>query len=368
MTSKINTGVDSKDIRKIIHVDMDAYYAAIEQRDNPQYRNKPIVVGSSSRRGVVATASYEARKYGIHSAMPSAVAKQKCSNLIFVQPRFDVYEKVSQKIREIFCEYTNQVEPLSLDEAYLNVTQNKKDMDSATYIAQEIRNKIKQKTGLTASAGVSINKFVAKVASDQDKPNGLTVITPDQVETFIKSLPIQKFYGIGDVTAKKMKKLGIYTGEDLKQYDLSELLKLFGKNGLYYYQIAHGKDPRKVKTSSIRKSIGTERTFDRDIKDENLLLDKLNTINHKLWKKLNKKNIKGRTVTLKVRFHDFDTRTRSKTISRYIRQEQETYQLAKNLLLDSNLPDKSIRLLGITLSNLNTSSENQRGVQLCLDF
>ena len=358
----------NENCRKIIHVDMDAYYAAIEQRDNPQYRNKPIAVGSSSNRGVVATANYEARKYGIHSAMPSVVASRKCPPLIFVKPRFDVYKKTSQKLRSIFLEYTDLVEPLSLDEAYLDVTQNKKNMVSATRIAQEIKKKIKSTTNLTASAGVSINKFVAKIASDRDKPDGLTVITPDQVCDFIKALEIGDFYGVGKVTEAKMKEAGINTGADLLKRSLPELIKLFGKNGIYYYNIARGIDEREVKPTRIRKSIGAERTFPKDLSKKSELIARLQKINDILWERMQKSEVTGKTVTLKVKYHDFVNRSRSKTINRYLDNKEDIFSLARDLLIYSDLPDRPIRLLGISVSNLNTSSGNQEAAQIALDF
>ncbi|MCF7885453.1 MAG: DNA polymerase IV [Candidatus Marinimicrobia bacterium] len=358
----------STNYKKIIHVDMDAYYAAIEQRDNPEYRNKPIAVGSSSRRGVVSTASYEARKYGIHSAMPSVTASRKCRQLIFVKPRFDVYKQVSQQIRSIFFSYTDLVEPLSLDEAYLDVTNNKKNMISATHIAQEIRDKIRSQTGLTASAGVSINKFVAKVASDRDKPDGLTVIPPEKVCSFIESLDISDFYGVGKVTEKKMKNIGINNGADLLEKSLPELIKLFGKAGIFYYNIARGIDEREVKATRIRKSIGAERTFKQDISQKSDLIERLQNINNILWGRMQKAEVTGKTITLKVKYHDFVNRSRSHTIKQYITEKNEIFKIARNLLIYSDLPERPIRLLGISVSNLNTASEHQRDAQICLDF
>lgn len=359
----------SSDIqRKIIHVDMDAYYAAIEQRDHPEYIGKPIAVGGTSNRGVVSTASYEARKFGIHSAMASVIARKRCPHLIFVKPRFDVYKQVSQKIREIFFEYTDLVEPLSLDEAYLDVTENKKNMRSATFIAREIKEKIKSATKLTASAGVSINKFVAKVASDIDKPDGLTVIPPEQVQGFISQLEIGDFYGVGKVTEAKMKKAGIHKGSDLRRKELHELIQLFGKNGIYYYNIARGIDEREVKPTRIRKSIGAERTFKRDLSKKSELIERLQKINNILWERMKKAEVTGKTITLKVKYHDFVNRSRSKTINRYIQEKDEVFATARELLIYSDLPDRPIRLLGISISNLNTASENHRDAQICLDF
>ncbi|MCK5700612.1 MAG: DNA polymerase IV, partial [Cyclobacteriaceae bacterium] len=252
-------------MRKIIHIDMDAFFASIEQRDNPDLLGKPVAVGGAGKRGVVAAASYEARKFGVFSAMPASIALRKCPELIFTKPRFDVYKEVSNQIRQIFLEYTDLVEPLSLDEAYLDVTENKKGLGSATIIAREIKSKINSTTHLIASAGVSINKFLAKVASDQDKPDGLYVIKPNQAESFVDGLAIEKFFGIGKVTAKKMHELGINTGADLKQISIEELVRRFGKVGRYYFDIARAIDKRLVNPNRIRKSLGAERTFEDDL-------------------------------------------------------------------------------------------------------
>ncbi len=355
-------------IRKIIHVDMDAFFASVEQRDFPQYRNKPVAVGSPQKRGVVAAASYEARKYGVYSAMPSTRALFKCPDLIFAKPRFHVYKEVSTQINKIFREYTDLVEPLSLDEAYLDVTLNKKNMISATHIAQEIKEKIKSYTRLTASAGISVNKFLAKIASDMDKPDGLYVITPNKVHAFIQTLPIEKFFGVGKVTAKKMKGLGISTGADLLKKDIKELLDHFGKNGLYYYNIVRGNDNRPVQPSRVRKSIGAENTFQEDIVDESRLILYTEKIADEVWKRMSKSDTTGKTITLKVKYHDFLLNTHSTTLSQNLESIEELKIISKKLLAIRKFPDKAIRLLGISISNLNNGSTETGGVQLTLKF
>ncbi|MEP0959983.1 DNA polymerase IV [Leptolyngbya sp. FACHB-1515] len=289
-------------VRKIIHVDMDAFYASVEQRDQPRYRGKPLVVGGSpSKRGAVAAASYESRQYGIHSAMPSRTAYQKCPSLIFVPPRFEVYRSISQQIRSIFLDYTDLVEPLSLDEAYLDVTENKLGLPSATWIAQEIKQRIFEETQLTASVGVSINKFLAKIASGMNKPNGLFVITPDQAATFIEQLPIARFYGVGQVTAAKMHKLGIHTGADLKQWNEVDLVKQFGKVGSFYYRIARAQDDRPVQPHRLRKSIGAENSFDPDLSDRARILTELEALAQTLMQRVDQQQTWGRTLTFKVK-------------------------------------------------------------------
>ena len=300
-------------MRKIIHIDMDAFYASVEQRDFPELRDKAVAVGGSRERGVVMTASYQARKFGVRSAMPSAIAYRKCPQLIFVKPRFQVYQQVSKKIREIFFRYTDLVEPLSLDEAYLDVTENKTSINSASKIAREIKKHILDETKLTASAGVSVNKFLAKVASDYNKPDGLSVILPNQVHAFIESLEINRFHGIGKVTAGKMNEMGIHTGGDLKHYSKRQLAKIFGKNGKYYYQIAHGIDDRPVNPNRIRKSISSENTFTQDIEDDQTVKSELIDISQKVMDWMVKNETYGRTATLKVKFSDFNQITRSKT-------------------------------------------------------
>jgi len=354
-------------MRKIIHIDMDAFFASIEQRDYPELKGKPVAVGGSGKRGVVAAASYEAREYGVHSAMPSAIALRKCPKLIFVKHRFDVYRMVSRQIRDIFLEYTDFVEPLSLDEAYLDVTENKKGLRSATIIAKELKNKIKEATQLTASAGVSINKFLAKVASDQDKPDGLFVITPEKAEDFVEKLPIEKFFGIGKVTAQKMHELGIKNGYDLKQLSLEELVNRFGKVGRYYYNIARAIDLREVNPKRIRKSIGAERTFESDLLEENEILEQTDRMLEILMERIIKAKVKGKTITLKLKFKDFEMLTRSHSLQHYTSDKNEIQMIASDLIKKELPAKKGIRLLGLTLSNLNTEIDNSSR-QLTLEF
>jgi DNA polymerase-4 len=354
--------------RKIIHIDMDAFYASVEQRDNPELRGKPLAVGGSAARGVVAAASYEARKFGVHSAMPSVTAKRKCPELIFVKPRFDVYKQVSQQIRDIFAEYTPMIEPLSLDEAYLDVTENLKGMQIATEIAEEIRAKIKTVTDLTASAGISYNKFLAKMASDQRKPNGQFVITPKNGPIFVEALPVKKFHGVGPATAEKMHRLGIETGADLKTKDVAFLTEHFGKSGPYFYGIARGIDNREVKPDRVRKSIGAEDTFAEDIHTIEPARAFLQPLIDKVWTYSVANGIRAKTVTLKVKYADFNQITRSKTISAPVADVRELANLV-NVLLDPVFPtDKGIRLLGLTLSSLERSSgELEPQLLLALD-
>ncbi len=351
--------------RKIIHIDMDAFFASVEQRDNPDLRGKPVAVGGSRIRGVVAAASYEARRYGVRSAMSSRIAYQKCPNIIFVKHRFDVYKRVSSEIRDIFREYTDLVEPLSLDEAFLDVTENKFGESSAIKIASEIKAKIKAKTQLTASAGVSVNKFLAKVASDLRKPDGLAVILPEQVLPFLEELEINKFFGVGKATAEKMKNFGIQNGKDLKQYTRLELAQRFGKFGSYLYDVVRGKDKRQVKPNRIRKSISSETTYNEDlesIKEVKAALSKLIT---KLVNSCQKYNIKGKTVNLKYRFSDFTTFTRSRTLGGYFNEESIITDLSNEILTELENDMQPIRLLGIGLSSLNTE---RRDNQLEFDF
>jgi DNA polymerase-4 len=351
-------------IRKIIHIDMDAFFASVEQRDNPAYRGKPIAVGGSSHRGVVAAASYEARKYGVHSAMPSVRAARLCPDLIFVKSRFDEYRKVSQQIREIFLQYTDLVEPLSLDEAYLDVTENKVGERSATLVAQRIKQQILSETQLTASAGVSYNKFLAKVASGFDKPNGLKVILPKESEHFLEALPIEKFHGIGRVTAKKMHSLQIFTGSNLKKLPLPTLVRYFGKAGRHYYHIVRGHDHREVKPHRIRKSIGIETTFSNDIAQRDDLLEELSELSTSLEQRVKKNQAQGRTITLKVKFSDFQQITRSHTSSQLLSVSHEWWPLVV-ILLDEVVSDpRPIRLVGLSLSNLL----NETNQQLHFDF
>lgn len=367
----MDTGKPEHTVRKIIHVDMDAFYASIEQRDFPEYRGKPVVVGGSTRRGVVAAASYEARQYGIHSAMPTMTALHRCPDLIIVKPRFDVYVKVSREIMQIFRSCTDLVEPLSLDEAYLDVTTNKFNMPSATMIAREIKARIREKTGLTASAGVSVNKFLAKVASDMDKPDGLYVIEPEQAETFIEQLPVGKFYGVGRVTADKMEKLGIHTGKDLKEKSKAELLKLFGKNGSFFYDISRGIDRRPVNPERIRKSFGKERTFEEDLADLKQINEVLLNIAELVCGDLKKYGIRGKTLTVKVKFADFTQITRSRTFSEYFNDEELIRDTSLGIMAAVFSPGMRIRLLGITLSNLEHASpgpDHEDREQLSFDF
>ena len=342
--------------RKIIHVDMDAFYASVEQLDNPELRGKPVAVGGSSQRGVVSAASYEARKFGVRSAMSSVIAKRNCPELIFVKPRFDRYRELSNRIRAIFLEYTDLVEPLSLDEAYLDVTENKKGNPSASLIAKEIRQKILDKTGLTASAGISINKFIAKVASDYNKPNGQKTVNPEEVADFLEALEIRKFYGVGKVTADKMYRLGIFTGKDLKEKSLEFLNEHFGKSGEYYFNVVRGIHLSEVKPSRIRKSLGAERTFEKNISSEVFMLERLENISEEIERRLAKSKVAGKTVTLKIKYSDFTLQTRSKTLNYFISSKDLIMETAKELLYQEKMKN-SVRLLGISLSNLNTDKD-----------
>jgi DNA polymerase-4 len=341
-------------MRKIIHIDMDAFYASVEQRDFPEYKGKPVVVGGApERRGVVAAASYEARKYGIHSAMSSALALRKCQNLIFLKPRFEVYKEISLQIRQIFFEYTNLVEPLSLDEAYLDVTENKKQMTSATQIAREIRERIFATTSLTASAGVSFNKFLAKVASGYRKPNGMTVIKPEQAEDFLNKLSIEDFYGVGKATAQRMKELGIHHGADLRTWEQEDLMEHFGKHGRYYYQVVRGIDQREVEPERERKSLGAEETFDRDYISKEEMRQQLKNIAEDVAQRLTKHQLAGKSITLKIKFADFSVMSRSKTLLNPIYKEKDLFQTVTDMLYHIELHGKPVRLLGISLSNLS---------------
>jgi DNA polymerase IV len=338
--------------RKIIHIDMDAFFASVEQRDNPELRGKPVAAGGSLERGVVAAASYEARKFGVRSAMPSVTAKRRCPELIFVTPRFDVYKAISLQIREVFAEYTPIIEPLSLDEAYLDVTENLKGMASATEIAEAIRAKIRRETNLTASAGVSYNKFLAKVASDQNKPNGLFVITPKMGSAFVENLPVEKFHGVGPATTAKMNRLGIETGLDLRAKTLPFLQQHFGKSGTYYYWIARGVDERPVRANRVRKSVGSENTFAQDLHTFEPMRDALETIIGKVWRQCQATGIRGRTVTLKVKFANFQQITRSKSVGDAIDSLADLERLSLGLLEPLLPTEKGVRLLGISLSTL----------------
>ncbi len=346
---------------------MDAFFASVEQRDFAELRGKPVAVGGSSERGVVAAASYEARKFGVRSAMSSRIAKQKCPNLIFAKPRFEVYKQVSNEIREIFLEYTPLVEPLSLDEAYLDVTENLKGMATATEIAQEIKIRIKEKTMLTASAGVSINKFLAKIASDYRKPDGLFVIKPAQAESFVETLEISKFHGIGRVTAEKMHKMGVFTGKDLREKSVDFLTKHFGKVGKYYFDIARGVDNRPVNPDSIRKSIGVENTFNHDIFEPDELYRELDDIIDQLWRRMERANAYGKSITLKIKFADFESMTRSRTSQLSVIEKRFLAKVGYEMLNNLLPMPKGVRLMGVSFTNLEFADE-MIGRQLTLGF
>lgn len=354
--------------RKIIHIDMDAFYASVEQMDNPDLRGKPIAVGGSESRGVVAAASYEARKFGVRSAISGVLAKKYCPELIFVRPRFERYKEISTQIHKIFRDYTDLIEPLSLDEAYLDVTQNKKGNPSASLLAQEIRNRIFNEVGLTASAGISMNKFVAKIASDFNKPNGQKTVTPDEVIPFLEVLPIRKFYGVGKVTTEKMYQLGIFTGLELKSKSLEFLEKHFGKSGSYYYHVVRGIHNSEVKSSRIAKSVAAEHTFDVNLSSEIFMLEQLELIATSLERRLKKHNVSGKTVTLKIKYSDFTQQTRSKTLPYFIADKGLILEAVKELLYQERMKD-SVRLLGISMGNLNTEVKKAVvAVQLKFDF
>ncbi|MDC0230723.1 DNA polymerase IV [Aureispira] len=355
--------------RKIIHIDMDAFFASIEQRDNPELRGKPIAVGGGGPRGVVATASYEARKFGVHSAMSGFRAKQLCPQLIFVRSRYDAYKEASQQIRSIFKKYTDLIEPLSLDEAFLDVTENKKNEPYATDIAKQIMAEVFDTTKLTCSAGISYCKFIAKIASDIKKPNGLTVIKPNQAIPFLEALPIKKFYGVGKVTAAKMNALGIYTGADIKKLSKIELAQRFGKVGRFFYNIVRGIDPRPVNTSRVRKSLAIERTFREDLSTFDEILEILEPIVLKFYERLQKADGFGRTITLKLKTSAFETMTRSLSKSYLITDIDEIRNIAHALLEDNIDSFEKIRLIGLTSSNLRNSGESSSiGYQLKFDF
>ena len=346
---------------------MDAFYASVEQMDFLELRGKPIAVGGSENRGVVAAASYEARKFGVRSAISGVLAKKNCPELIFVKPRFDRYKEISKKIHSIFFDYTDLVEPLSLDEAYLDVTQNKKGNPSATLIAQEIRMRILNEVGLTASAGVSVNKFVAKIASDYNKPNGQKTVNPDEVIPFLEELPIRKFYGVGKVTTEKMYQLGIFTGLELKSKSVEFLSTHFGKSGALYYQVVRGIHTSEVKPNRITKSVAAEHTFDANLSSEIFMLEQLETIATNLERRLKKQSIAGKTVTLKIKYSDFTQQTRSKTVPYFISDKALILENVKELLYQERMKD-SVRLLGISLSNLNTEQKKTVVVQLQFAF
>ncbi len=351
--------------RKIIHIDMDAFYASVEQRDNPDLRGKPVAVGGARERGVVAAASYEARKFGVHSAMPSVTARRKCPELIFVKPRFEVYKSVSQQIRAIFAEFTPIIEPLSLDEAYLDVTENLSGLATATEIAEAIRARIREHTNLTASAGVSYNKFLAKLASDHRKPDGIFVITPKMGPGFVETLPVRKFHGVGPATTAKMNRLGIETGLDLKAQTLPFLQQHFGKSGAYYYWIARGIDERPVRADRIRKSVGAENTFFTDLLTLNAAKEAIQPIIDKVWRYCENASTQARTVTVKVKYADFHQITRSRTIPLPVADRAELEHLTFALLAPIFPVEKGIRLLGVTLSSLG-EEEAEETQQLSL--
>jgi DNA polymerase-4 len=353
--------------RKIIHVDMDAFYASVAELDNPELKGKAIAVGGSEERGVVSAASYEARKFGVKSAMSSFLAKQKCPHLIFVKTDFDRYKELSTKIREIFYEYTDLVEPLSLDEAYLDVTENKKGNPSANDIAREIRARIYEETGLRASAGISINKFIAKVASDINKPNGQKTIHPEEVLQFLATLPVNKFYGVGKVTAAKMYNLGIFKGSDLKKKSAEELVKSFGKSGTHYYNIVRGIHNSAVKPNRVRKSIAAERTFNKNLSSEIFMIERLDKIADELEKRMKNTDTSGKTITLKIKYSDFTQQTRSKTKANFMQTKKEFFPVVKELLYQDKLVN-SVRLLGLSFGNLNTEEVVPFWVQLQFEF
>lgn len=362
-------------IRKIIHVDMDAFYASVEQLDNPELAGNPVAVGGGGTRGVVSAASYEARKFGVRSAMSGVLARKLCPELIFVKTNFERYGTVSKQIRKIFLEFTDLVEPLSLDEAYLDVTENKKGNPSATLIASEIRKLIKERTGLNASAGISINKFIAKIASDINKPNGQKTIPPEEVIEFLEGLDVKKFYGVGKVTKEKMYRHGIYTGKDLKQKSGEFLEEHFGKSGASYYHIVRGIHTSAVKPSRLQKSLAAERTFNENISSEVYMLERLNEIAAEVERRLKKSKVAGKTITLKIKYSDFTLQTRSKTLPLYVANANLIMETVKDLLFQEKMKD-SVRLLGISLSNLNNEEKKEAKkppeehieVQLKIDF
>ncbi|RSK43201.1 DNA polymerase IV [Hymenobacter rigui] len=357
--------MDFPETRKIIHLDMDAFYASVEQRDNPVLRGKPVAVGGSRARGVVAAASYEARQFGVRSAMPSTTALRKCPGLIFVKPRFEVYKEVSRQIRSIFAEYTPLIEPLSLDEAYLDVTENLKGIASATRIAEQIRAEILQKTQLTASAGISYNKFLAKLASDYRKPNGQFVIKPSQGPEFVAELAVGQFHGIGPATAARLNSLGIFTGLDLRQQTEPFLRQHFGKAGSHYYRIARAQDNRPVVPDRLRKSIGSETTFEQDLLTPEELRAGLQPCLESIWGHCQRTGLRGRTITLKVKYVDFQQITRSRTLFGLLTSQEAFEQLAQELLTTLLPTPKGIRLLGASISNLETPDDTV-GKQLAL--
>jgi len=360
--------MDSRANRKIIHIDMDAFYASVEQMDNPELKGKPVAVGGGSERGVVAAASYEARKFGVRSAMSGFQARKNCPDLIFIKPRFTRYKEISKQIRSVFYAYTDLVEPLSLDEAYLDVTQNKKFHPSATLIAKEIREKIFQEVGLRASAGISNSKFVAKIASDINKPNGQKTIPPEEVEKFLEELPIEKFFGIGRVTASKMFQLGIFTGRDLKSKSLDFLTTHFKNSGNHYYKIVRGEHFSDVKPNRIQKSVAAEHTFSKNLTSEIFMMERLKAIAEELQNRLLRSKVAGKTITLKIKYSDFSIQTRSKTLPVFVKDKNILLSTVKELLFQEKVKE-SVRLLGISVSNLNNKSQqNEKVIDVQLKF
>jgi DNA polymerase IV len=351
-------------MRKIIHIDMDAFFASVEQLDNPELKGKPVAVGGSGERHVVAAASYEARRFGVRSAMPSVIAKRLCPDLIFVHHHFDRYEKVSSDVFNILRRYTDLVEPLSIDEAFLDVTVDKLNICSATLIARKIKDEIKQETGLTASAGISVNKFLAKIASDIKKPDGLYLIAPEDAEKFIEELPVEKFYGIGKVTAEKMHKLGIHNGSDLKKWDMEALIRNFGKVGHFYFEIARGIDDRPVETESERKSVGTELTYEKDLTTRFEIIAELYKVEKELMERLKHAETTGRTITIKVKFSDFRQVTRSKTLQNFIRDFDTFHREVSEIRKAMKLEGTRIRLLGVSISNLESDDDSEQQLHL----
>jgi DNA polymerase-4 len=364
---------EDSSLRKIIHVDMDAFYASVEELDNPELRGKPLAVGGNEIRGVVSAANYEARKYGVRSAMSGYLAMKNCPHLTFVKPRFARYKEISQKIRSIFFEYTDLVEPLSLDEAYLDVTINKKGNPSATLLAKEIRQRILDEVGLKASAGISINKFIAKVASDINKPNGQKTVNPEEVLQFLEDLEIRRFFGVGKVTADKMYNLGIFTGKELKAKSIAFLEEHFGKSGSHYYDVVRGIHYSGVKPHRTPKSVGAERTFSENLSSEVFMLERLERIANELEIRLKKSKLAGKTITLKIKYSDFRLQTRSKTLAYFVADKSLILEIAKELLYQGKM-ENSVRLLGISLANLNTEKKKTKdkedlvSVQLQFDF
>lgn len=346
---------------------MDAFFASVEQRDNPDLIGKPVAVGGGGERGVISAASYEAREFGVYSAMSGALARRKCPNLLFVRPNFSKYTEVSRQIREIFSRYTDLVEPLSLDEAYLDVSYSDHFSSSATFIAQQIKNDIKNELNLNASAGVSYNKFLAKIASDMDKPDGIYVILPEDAVEFMAELPVKKFFGVGKKTAEKMNQMGIHYGKDLMPFSQREMNFYFGKSGLYYYQVIRGVDLRAVKSDRIRKSLGAENTFRNNLTDLNSQKERLGDIAEEFWRRYEKSNLKGRTITLKIKYSDFTQITRSVTLKDLVDDKKEVLILTSSLLEENYTSEKSVRLMGITISNFENESEDE-DEQLTIKF